>query len=108
MFWCSSDNGERTECMYARGGRGGAYVLPFCRSLRPTWCVFCSGFRRALPRCAGALGVTLFLRVQEYCEESYVPFMSVVIDTLAFKYLLETQDAPPLRPFHDMLDKARR
>lgn len=48
------------------------------------------------------------LRAQEYCEESYVPFMSVVIDTLAFKYLLETQDAPPLRPFHDMLDKARR
>lgn len=45
---------------------------------------------------------------QEYCEESYVPFMSVVIDTLAFKYLLETQDAPPLRLFHDMLDKARR
>eukprot|EP00752_Nemacystus_decipiens_P001367 g1356.t1 len=46
--------------------------------------------------------------LQEYCEESYVPFMSVVIDTLAFKYLLETQDSPPLRPFHDMLDKARR
>eukprot|EP00903_Cladosiphon_okamuranus_P012628 g11814.t1 len=46
--------------------------------------------------------------LQEYCEESYVPFMSVVIDTLAFKYLLETQDTPPLRPFHDMLDKARR
>ncbi|CAN0555116.1 unnamed protein product, partial [Ectocarpus sp. 12 AP-2014] len=46
--------------------------------------------------------------LQEYCEESYVPFMSVVIDTLAFKYLLETQDTPPLRPFHDLLDKARR
>ena len=46
--------------------------------------------------------------LQEYCEESYVPFMSVVIDTLAFKYLLETQDASPLRPFHDLLDKARR
>ncbi|CAN0309413.1 unnamed protein product, partial [Ectocarpus sp. 12 AP-2014] len=46
--------------------------------------------------------------LQEYCEESYVPFMSVVIDTLAFKYLLETQDTPPLRPFHELLDKARR
>lgn len=45
---------------------------------------------------------------QEYCEESYVPFMSVVIDTQAFKYLLETQDLPALRPFHDMLNKARR
>lgn len=37
-----------------------------------------------------------------------MPFMSVVIDTLAFKYLLDTQDSPPLRPFHDLLDKARR
>lgn len=46
--------------------------------------------------------------VQEYCEESYVPFMSVVIDTQAFKYLLDTQELPALRPFHDMLDKARR
>lgn len=45
---------------------------------------------------------------QEYCEESSVPFMSVVIDTQAFKYLLETQDLPALRPFHDMLNKARR
>ena len=45
---------------------------------------------------------------QEYCEEDYVPFMSAVIDTLAFKYLLETQDTPPLRPFREMLDKARR
>lgn len=36
-----------------------------------------------------------------------MPFMSLVIDTLAFKYLLETQDLPPLRPFHAMLDKAQ-
>ncbi|CAM9215574.1 unnamed protein product [Scytosiphon promiscuus] len=46
--------------------------------------------------------------LQEYCEESYVPFMSTVIDTLAFKYLLETQHTPPFRLFHDMLDRARR
>lgn len=45
---------------------------------------------------------------QEYCEEEYVRFMSIVVDTQAFKYLLETQDSPPLRPFREMLDKSRR
>lgn len=68
---------------------------------------FCFCFGVCLPLPCRGLGVS-FLCAQEYSEESYVPFMSVVIDTLAFKYLLETQDAPPLRPFHDMLDKARR
>ncbi|CAM9277809.1 unnamed protein product, partial [Discosporangium mesarthrocarpum] len=46
--------------------------------------------------------------LQEYCEGEYVPFVSVVIDSLAFKFLLENQDLGPLQPFHEMLDQAKR
>lgn len=45
--------------------------------------------------------------LQEYCKEETVPFLERVINSMAFKVLLQSQDAPFLTPFRQVMEQAR-
>ncbi|CAM9530596.1 unnamed protein product [Chrysoparadoxa australica] len=44
----------------------------------------------------------------EYCRPDQCAFLSKVIDTLAFKFMLENQESPSLMPFHHLLERTRK
>ncbi len=46
--------------------------------------------------------------LSEYAEEEHVPFISCMIDTLAFKFFMENHDAPHLYPFMKLMSSARK
>ncbi len=46
--------------------------------------------------------------LNEYAEEDHVPFISCVIDTLAFTFFMENHDAPHLYSFMKLMSSARK
>ena len=72
-------------------------------ALLSVWTLWTSNLTLLKGRDSGLLCVCVCVCVcvQEYCEESHVPFMSVLIDTSGLQAPAGTQKAPPLHPFHD-------
>ncbi len=46
--------------------------------------------------------------LNEYAKEGHVPFISCVIDTLAFTFFMENYDVPHLYPFMKLMSSARK